>query len=50
MARVVLPLTRPELYPASLLLAGALWVAAFGLFLAAIGPFHLSPRADGRPG
>ena len=49
-ARVALPLLRPELYADSLILAGALWVAAFGLFAAGIAPFLLRPRADGSPG
>jgi uncharacterized protein involved in response to NO len=49
-ARVALPLLRPDLYADSLILAGALWVAAFGLFAAGIAPFLLSPRADGRRG
>lgn len=49
-ARVVLPLLSPERYAESLILAGALWVAAFGLFAAGIAPFLLRPRADGRPG
>ena len=30
--------------------AGALWILAFVLFLAAHGPMLLRPRADGRPG
>ncbi|RAI55177.1 NnrS family protein [Roseicella frigidaeris] len=30
--------------------AGALWILAFGLFLAAHGPMLLRPRADGKPG
>jgi uncharacterized protein involved in response to NO len=49
-ARVALPLLRPDLYADSLILAGALWVTAFGLFAAGIAPFLLTPRADGRPG
>jgi uncharacterized protein involved in response to NO len=49
-ARVALPLLRPDLYAHSLMLAGAFWLAAFGLFAAGIGPFLVRPRADGRPG
>jgi uncharacterized protein involved in response to NO len=47
---VALPLLRPDLYAHSLMLAGAFWLAAFGLFAAGIGPFLVRPRADGRPG
>lgn len=35
---------------APLALAGACWLAAFGLFLAVHAPMLLRPRADGRPG
>ncbi len=42
----------PELLPGMLpyAAAGALWLLAFGLFLAAHGPMLLRPRADGKPG
>lgn len=42
----------PALLPglAPLVLAGACWVAAFGLFLWVYGPMLLGPRADGKPG
>lgn len=42
----------PELLPGMLpfTAAGALWITAFGLFLAAHGPMLLWPRADGKPG
>ena len=33
-----------------LVLAGALWISAFGLFLAVYAPILLLPRADGKPG
>ena len=49
-ARVALPLLSPARYADSLILAGALWVAAFGLFSASVAPFLFRPRVDGRPG
>ncbi|WP_135469009.1 NnrS family protein [Crenalkalicoccus roseus] len=36
--------------PGAYALAGALWIAAFGLFLAVFAPMLLRPRADGKPG
>ncbi len=33
-----------------LMLAGAFWLAGFGLFLAVYSPILLRPRADGKPG
>lgn len=41
-------LTGGGLWP--LMLAGALWLAGFGLFLGVYGPILLRPRADGKPG
>lgn len=35
---------------APLAVAGAFWLAAFGLFLAVYAPILLRPRADGKPG
>ena len=35
---------------APLALAGALWLAAFAIFLAVYAPILLRPRADGKPG
>jgi uncharacterized protein involved in response to NO len=45
-------LTTLELLPwrAGLALAGALWVAAFALFLLRYVPILVAPRADGKPG
>lgn len=44
----------PMLWPANALyawsLAGGLWAAGFGLFLARYGPILLRPRIDGKPG
>jgi uncharacterized protein involved in response to NO len=31
-------------------LAGALWLAAFALFLWGFAPILIAPRADGKPG
>nr|WP_264185167.1 NnrS family protein [Roseicella aerolata] len=42
------PAVLPGLLPHAA--AGAAWVLAFGLFLAAHGPMLLRPRADGKPG
>lgn len=41
-------LTGGGLWP--LILAGALWLAGFGLFLLVYGPILLQARADGKPG
>jgi uncharacterized protein involved in response to NO len=37
-------------YPALIAVSGALWTAAFGLFLWVYAPILLAPRADGKPG
>ena len=46
-ARVLLP---PFLPLGGLLLAGACWTAAFGLFVGYYGPLLCRPRLDGQPG
>ncbi|MCY1440454.1 NnrS protein [compost metagenome] len=46
-ARVLLPPLWPQ---GSLLLAGAAWTAAFGLFVWHYGPMLCQPRVDGQPG
>ncbi len=48
--RVFGPALLPFPYTAILVMAAALWTAAFALFLAVYAPILLSPRADGRPG
>jgi uncharacterized protein involved in response to NO len=50
LARVFVPLLVPGWYFASLVLAGALWVAAFAVFLVVYTPILLLPRVDGKPG
>jgi uncharacterized protein involved in response to NO len=40
----------PELYSTTLMISGALWVLAFGLFLWVHAPMLVSPRVDGVPG
>jgi len=48
--RVFGPALLPLPYSSVVLLAGVLWVAAFGLYLAIYTPILLRPRADGKPG
>ncbi|MDO9468216.1 MAG: NnrS family protein [Thiobacillus sp.] len=48
--RVVQPLLFPGLYASSMVIAGVLWIAAFGLFAAIYTPMLLRPRVDGKPG
>ncbi len=50
LARVVPPLIWPAHYPLWLVLSGALWMLAFGIFLWVYGPMLIQPRVDGRPG
>jgi uncharacterized protein involved in response to NO len=40
----------PDHYPATIALAGACWIAAFGLFVMSYGKILATPRADGKPG
>ncbi len=49
MARVGWPLVAPSTYPTALSASGALWSAAFLLYLVVYLPLLLAPRADGRP-
>lgn len=49
-ARVYGPMAWPSVYPGWIVIAGLLWVVAFGLFLYIHGPMLLRPRVDGRPG
>ncbi len=48
--RVFVPLLLPQFYLAGVIVAGALWVAAFGLYACVYGSILSQPRADGRPG
>ncbi|HEY6928023.1 MAG TPA: NnrS family protein [Steroidobacteraceae bacterium] len=48
--RVFGPSLLPFAYIWVVVLAAALWTAAFVLFLAVYGPILLSPRVDGKPG
>lgn len=48
--RVFGPEFLPLSYPYVIVLAAALWTAAFGLFFASYAPILLRPRADGKPG
>jgi len=48
--RVLLPLIAPLHYSLWMGLSQALWIAAFGLFLAICLPMLVQPRIDGRPG
>lgn len=48
--RVIGPVFLALPYAVIILLAAALWTAAFALFLWVYGPILLSPRADGKPG
>jgi uncharacterized protein involved in response to NO len=48
--RVVAPLLWPSYYAVAIVAAGALWVAAFGLFVAVFWPILSRPRLDGRAG
>jgi len=49
-ARVVGPWLAPAGGPHAWLVGGALWSAAFAIFLVRYGPLLLRPRVDGRPG
>jgi len=48
--RVFLPMLAPSAYFESLVAAGALWSAAFLVFLVAYWPMLSRPRVDGKPG
>jgi len=50
LARVALPLLFPAAYTRGMDVAGLIWIAAFGLFVAVYGPMLLRPRVDGKPG
>ena len=48
--RVGAPLFFPEAHAQIMVLAGLLWMIAFGLFAAIYSPILLRPRIDGKPG
>lgn len=48
--RVALPLLFPAAYTQVMTVAGLVWIAAFGLFVAVYAPMLLRPRVDGKPG
>lgn len=48
--RVVPPLLRSDLALPAIHASGALWLAAYGLFLAVHAPMLLAARVDGKPG
>lgn len=50
LTRVVTPLVLPAAYGATLMVSGALWILAFGLFLWVHAPMLVRPRVDGHPG
>jgi uncharacterized protein involved in response to NO len=50
LARSFGPLFAPGATSELLLASGALWLVAFGIFLAVYTPYLLSPRVDGKPG
>jgi uncharacterized protein involved in response to NO len=49
-ARVVAPVVVMDRYRAMVFVAGALWTAAFAVFVATYAAILASPRVDGRPG
>lgn len=49
-ARVVLGALAPATYGDWLIVAGSLWIAAFGFFVIVYTPILSRPRVDGRPG
>lgn len=50
LTRVLVPLVFPSAYQVELLVSGALWCAAFAIFVICYAPMLLTPRIDGRPG
>ncbi|MBU2642952.1 MAG: NnrS family protein [Thiobacillus sp.] len=50
LSRIALPLLVPADYLAGTVVAGFLWIVAFGLFAALYAPMLLRPRVDGKPG
>ena len=50
LSRIALPLLVPADYLAGTMVAGFLWMLAFGLFVAFYAAMLLRPRVDGKPG
>jgi len=50
LSRVFLPMTLPEFYRFSVMLAAGGWIVAFGLFCMVYWPILSKPRIDGMPG
>ena len=50
LVRVFVPLVGDVAYEPALLVAAALWLAAFGFFVMVYAPILAQPRPDGRPG
>jgi len=50
LVRVAQPLLFPGLFAQGMIVAGLLWMVAFGLFAAIYTPILLRPRVDGKPG
>jgi uncharacterized protein involved in response to NO len=48
--RLLMPILLPDQYPASVAVAGMLWIAAFSIFVVKFVPILAKSRADGRPG
>jgi len=48
--RVFGPAWLPLGYPATILLAGCLWIGAFAVYILVYTPILLQPRVDGKPG
>jgi uncharacterized protein involved in response to NO len=49
-SRVAFPAAFPEQYDQIIALSGALWLAAFAIYLTVYTPILLKPRQDGKPG
>ena len=50
LVRVFVPVLWPSAYFASLVVAGALWTAAFAAYVVAYAPVLARPRVDGKAG
>jgi uncharacterized protein involved in response to NO len=48
--RVFAPPLAPGVYRWSVMVAGTLWICAFGIFIVVYTPILLRPRIDGRQG